>query len=518
MRKNKRNKSASKGIRDRKFINTGYSSGGASLTKQALRGYNPIQSSPQSDIDSNLNILRNRSYDMAINTPIGRGAIETSRSYVIGAGLIPSPNIDFRTLGLNPDEAKEWKRKTIQEFKLWADDVSCDIYKKNNFWDQQNIAFIGCLVNGDAWAIPKYGKNTANNPYCLKIQQIEANRVCNPGSIDIYGIVNPTMVTQINEKNGNRIINGIEVDKKGEVVAYWIANKTPYDPTNIGALVEWKRVEAFGKRTGRAMVLQISKEDRPEQYRGVPFLAPVIEELKQISRYTNAELTTAIIKAFFSIFLTSNTPPGNTLNDMLDSTYDYDPYADLDPTKLKLGPGTINTLPPGVSVVTADPSKSLSTFEPFVQSLIVQIGAGLNIPSEVLMSKFNSSYSAARGALNQAVAVFKERRTWFAREFCQPIYEMWLAEAIAIGRIKAPKFGIDPIITKAWSNCDWFGPTSGLLDPVKEVQAAKLQVDYGFSTHEKVSTELTGTNYDDNIDILALENKKKQKLGLEGGE
>lgn len=70
------------------------------------------------------------------------------------------------------------------------------------------------MVNGDAWAIPKYGKNTANNPYCLKIQQIEANRVCNPGSIDIYGIVNPTMVTQINEKNGNRIINGIEVDKK----------------------------------------------------------------------------------------------------------------------------------------------------------------------------------------------------------------------------------------------------------------------------------------------------------------
>lgn len=87
MRKNKRNKSAPKGIRDRKFINTGYSSGGASLTKQALRGYNPIQSSPQSDIDSNLNILRNRSYDMAINTPIGRGAIETSRSYVIGAGI-----------------------------------------------------------------------------------------------------------------------------------------------------------------------------------------------------------------------------------------------------------------------------------------------------------------------------------------------------------------------------------------------------------------------------------------------
>ena len=518
LKNKKRNNSPPKNKSIRKFVNTGYSSGGASVTKQALRGYNPIQSSPQSDIDSNLNILRNRSYDMAINSPIGRGAIETSRSYVIGAGLTPSPKIDFRTLGLTPDEAKEWQRKTLQEFKLWADDTSCDVYRKNNFWDQQNIAFVGNLTDGDSWVIPQYGKNTPLNPYSLKIQQIEANRICNPGSINILGTTNPTMVEQINPKNGNRIINGVEVNNKGEVVAYWIADKTPFDPTKLNTSITWKRVDAFGKKSGRPLVLQISHEERPEQYRGVPFLSPVIEELKQISRYTNAELTTAIIKAFFSIFLTSNAPPGNSLNDMLDSTYDDEPLADFDPSTLKLGPGTINTLPPGVNVVTADPSKSLSTFEPFVQSLIVQIGAGLNIPSEVLMSKFNSSYSAARGALNQAAAVFKQRRVWFARDFCQPIYEMWLAEAIAIGRIKAPKFGLDPIITKAWSGCDWFGPTSGLLDPIKEVQAAKLQVDYGFTTNQKVSAELTGTNYDDNIDIIALENKKRQSLGLKGGE
>lgn len=498
---------AAKNAMPRRFVNTGYSGGGASLTKQSLAGYMPIQSSPQSDIDSNLSILRSRSYDMAINSPIGRGAIETSRSYVIGAGLTPSPKLDFRILGMTAEAAKEWQRKTLLEFKLWADDVSCDIYRKNNFWDQQNIAFVSSLINGDAWAIPRYGKTTRVNPYALKIQQVEANRICNPGDYNVFGPVTSYMLTQFNPKNGNRIINGIEVDKNGAVAAYWIASRVPYDPANMSQPITWQRVEAFGKRSGRPMVLQISHEERPEQYRGVPFLAPVIEELKQISRYTTAELTTAIIKAYFTIFFTENTP-GSDMNQFLQETYEDYEKITFDPNKMELGPGTMNVLPPGFDVKSVDSNKNISTFDEFSNALITQIGAGLNIPAEVLMSKFNSSYSAARGALNQAAAVFKQRRTWFARDFCQPIYEMWLAEAIAIGRIKAPGYGKDPLIDKAWSRADWFGPVNGLLDPVKEVEAAQKQIEYGFSTHERAAAELTGTNFDDNIDVLAKEQEQ----------
>lgn len=497
----------------KRFVNTGYSGGGASLTKQALAGYLPIQSSPQSDIDSNLAILRNRSYDMAINSPIGRGAIETSRSYVIGAGLIPSPKINFRLLGMSSEEAKEWQRLALLEFQLWADDVSCDIYRKNNFWDQQNIAFIGSLINGDAWAIPRYGKNNKQNPYSLKIQQIEANRICNPGNYNIFGPSTPYMITDKNPQNGNRIINGIEIDRDGAVVAYWIANRVPYDPTNMADNLTWQRVEAFGKRSGAPMVFQISHEERPEQYRGVPFLSPVIEELKQVSRYTTAELTTAIIKAFFTIFFTEDSPE-HDMNSFLQETYSDEEKITFDPSKMELGPGTMNVLPPGFKVQSVDANKSISTFEAFTNSLITQIGSGLNIPAEVLMSKFNSSYSAARGALNQAAAVFKQRRIWFARDFCQPFYEMWLAEAIAIGRIKAKGFGTDPLITKAWSKADWFGPVSGLLDPTKEVEAAHLRIKYGFSTHERETAELTGANFDDNVDVLANEYLKTKKANL----
>ena len=48
----------------------------------------------------------------------------------------------------------------------------------------------------------------------------------------------------------------------------------------------------------------------------------------------------------------------------------------------------------------------------------------------------------------------------------------------------------DPVITKAWSGADWFGPVMGLLDPVKEVNGAALRIKYGLSTGEREQRSL----------------------------
>lgn len=488
------------------ILNSGYSGGGASRSRSALRGYNPLKSSTKADIDVNLPLLRNRSSDMYINSPIGAGAINSSRNNVIGAGLRLFPKPDYRLLGITAAEAKEWQRHTIREFNIWANSKSCDLYRKNSFYDMQDIAYLSYLIDGDAWAAIKYRKPLPDNPYCLRIQLFEASRVCNPDASAAFGPVTPWAVETINPKNGNRIISGVEIDSDGAVVAYWIANRVPFDLTDPAGALRWQRVEAFGRRTGRANVLQISHEERPEQYRGVPYIAPAIEVLKQVSRYTSAELTAAIIKSYFTLFFTSGTGTTNNVGDVLGET--YGPHEKVTPEDLAgidVGPGTMNLLPEGVDVKAIDGSRTLSTFEPFVNTLICQIGASLGIPSEVLLSRFQSSYSAARGALLQAAAVFKTRRTWFARDFCQPIYESWLAEAVATGRIIAPGYGKDPLITAAWQSADWFGPVMGMLDPVKEVNGAALRVKYGFSTGEREAAELTGTDYDNNIDQIAVE-------------
>ena len=204
------------------------------------------------------------------------------------------------------------------------------------------------------------------------------------------------------------------------------------------------------------------------------------------------------------------------MGDVLNSTYaPHERVVPEDLDGIEVGAGTLNLLPEGIDVKAIDGSRNLSTFEPFVNNLICQIGASLGIPSEVLLSRFQSSYSAARAALLQAAAVFRTRRTWFARDFCKPIYEAWLAEAVAIGRVKAPGFGSDPVITKAWSGADWFGPVMGLLDPVKEVNGAALRIKYGLSTAEREAAELTGTDFDSNVDQIAIEHGTWQGKGLE---
>ncbi len=496
-------------------VNSGYSDGGASRTRSALRGYNPIKSSTKADIDVNLNTLRNRSADLASNSPLGASAINTLRSNVIGAGLMVSPKIDYRLLGLTAEEAKDWQRNALREFNLWANSTACDLYRKNNFFDMQDIAYMSYQIDGDGWAAIKYRRPVPDNPYCLRVQLFEASRVCNPNSSGAYGSPNYYDVEMKNNQNGNRIINGIEIDKDGAVVAYWIANRVPFDLTNPSAQLEWQRVEAFGELSGRPNVLQISHEERPEQYRGVPMLAPVIEVLKQVSRYTNAELTAAIVKSFYTLFFTSN-GSASELDDVLNSTYgEPEGMAPEDLARIEVGAGTLNLLPPGVDVKSMDASRSMSTFEPFTNILISQLGAAIGVPAEVLLSRFQSSYSAARGALLQAASVFKTRRRWFARDFCQPVYEAWLAEAIAIGRVSAPGYGTDPVITKAWSNADWFGPVMGMLDPEKEVRGAALRVKYGYSTGEREAAELTGSDFDSNIDQIASEQQTWLAKGLQ---
>lgn len=173
-----------------------------------------------------------------------------------------------------------------------------------------------------------------------------------------------------------------------------------------------------------------------------------------------------------------------------------------------MGPGTINVLGENESVEFGDPTRPGNNFEPFVNAMAKQIGAALEIPYELLNKAFLSSYSASRAALLEAWKAFKMRRTWFANDFCQPIYQLWLTEAVARGRIKAPGYFNDPAIKRAWSSAEWIGPAPGQVDPVKEVTAAIMRIENGLSTRERETTELNGSNWDDNIKQLTKENKK----------
>lgn len=510
----RKNKKFSAKISTPRAKNSGYSEGGASHNNKSLKGYNPKKLGYKADIGANLSTLRDRSADLAINTPVGTAAINTSTTHTVGAGLNVFPKPKFQILGISAEDTRAWARKVRAEFDLWAESKDCDIYRKNNLYDMQSIAYQGYLTDGDSFAVFRRKPTTPDMPYTLRLQLIEGNRVSNPLTSSTYVTGDPTGVEALNPDNGNRILNGVEIDTDGAIVAYWVSNQVPGEPIT-SLLTAWARVEAYGKRTSIPNVLQISNDTRPEQYRGVPYLAPVIETLKQVYRYTNAELTSAIIKSYFALFFTEAVTNSGSLNDMLaDNGVDDPTEPVVDVSEYNLGPGTLNALPKGVDVKSVDASNAQSTFEVFSTQLIKQVGAALNQPYEVLMKNFNSSYSASRAAMLQAWEEYKLRRKWFARDFCQPIYEVWLMEAVANGRIEAPGFFDDPLIRKAWCNADWFGPTMSILDPVKDMNGSTLRVENGVSTREREAAEMTGTDLEENIAQLAFEKQLMEKYGM----
>ncbi len=505
-----------KGNARKKVINSGYSSGGASMTKDALKTWHPQRLSAKSDIDANLVTLRNRAADQTINTPVGAAAITTSVMHAVGSGLRLFPRLPYKRLDISAEEARNWARNTAAEFDLWASSPDCDLYRRNNFYDLQNIAYAAYLTDGDSFALFRRKKPTPLSPYTLRIQLIEGNRVSNPITADMMTSVSNYGVEMLNPENGNHIISGVEIDKDGAICAFWISNRVPGDAVGVGEVTEWQRVEAFGKETGMPNIIQICHDNRAEQYRGVPYLAPVLENLKEISRYCSAELTSAIIRSFLSVFFI-NTGANSDLNTILPPAYAEQEEESLDPAQYKLGPGTLNSLPKGVDVKTVDSANAQSAYDSYMTHLEKGIAAGLNIPYEVLFKNFNSSYSASRAALLQAQDEFKTRRKWFANDFCQPIYEMWLTEAIALGRIEAPGFFEDPMIRKAWTGAEWFGPTMSILDPVKDVNGSALRVTYGLSTREREAAEMTGSDLEENLEQIAYEVALIKKLGLDMG-
>lgn len=491
------------------FSNSGYDRGGASSKKKALKGWNPNSKSSQEDIGNNLDKLRQRSRDLYMTTTLARSAINTNKINIVGAGLKLKPKVDYKTLGIDKDNADKWEKKTEKEFEIWASSKWADVLRLNNFYELQSLSLMSWLMNGDVFPIIKRDKTTDWMPYSLRLHLVEGDRISTPNE-------KRRLNSTGKASNGNYIYNGVEVDKtSGAVVAYYLSNQYPGSYLK-GVQTEWKRIRSYGEKTGNPNILHVMEPERCEQYRGVPYLSPVIESLKQVSRYTKAELMAAVIQSFFTAFIKYNGPGNEMPFDQIIPEEDQEDAAD--PNSYELGAGLINVLEEGEDVVFGDPSRPSNGFEPFINAMTKQIGAALDIPYELLNKAFLSSYSASRAALLEAWKAFKAKRTWFANDFCQPVYEIWLSEAIARGRIIAPGFFNDPAIKKAWTKAEWIGPAPGQVDPVKEVTAAIMRIENGLSTREREAMELNGTNWDDNINQLIREKEILKRFGSQVGD
>lgn len=456
--------------------------GGESPTRSS-RSWWPFARGVRADTLPLLPSQRGASRALVRTSPIAAGAINTNVDRVVGTGLALSAQPNRRVLGWSAEQAAEWKLHTQAEFSLWADSSACDQEDKLTFYEKQGLTLRSAFESGDCFTLMPDGERSRMQPYALRLQTLEADRVGNPlGKMDT-----PTEAA------------GIRLDAKGRVQAFHLYDQHPGDLMLGGksSAFAGQWVDRVGP-SGRRRMLQHFRALRPGQPRGVPYLAPIVDCLKQISRYTEAEIMAAVISAYFTVFVEA--PGGNSA-----PIFDGAAGAGGVGEEIGMGMGAVVGLAPGEKAQFADPSRPNPNFAPFIEGVLTQIGMALGLPRELLMKQFNSSYSASKAALLDAWVYFRGVRFWLAGSFCQPVYETWLAEAVAIGRVPAPGFFADPLLRWAYTRAAWPGDSMGSINPKDEVAAYVSAIDARLMTRERAEWELWGTDFNDTLDAKQSE-------------
>lgn len=461
--------------------------------KRSMQDWITNGNDANSAILDDLPILRERCRDLYNNTPAARGAISTINTNVIGIGLILRSTPDLDVLGLTDDEGQELSDLIEREFKLWADSqLSCDYTRKLNFFEIQRLVSMSQQISGDVFVLMPW-VNRNGSLYDLKLQLIEADRICNPND----------------RPDDKKFAGGIEYDDDGIPIAIHI--RTPHPGNTVDFTPPtWERIEYYGEKTGRRNVLHVMEHERIDQARGVPILAPVIETIKQISKYSEAEIAAAVVNAVLAVFVKRPMPSDDVPVDYGDENTEK-PWENTDYT---LGSGTWIDGAPGEELDIINAARPSNQFDPFFLATMKQVGMALELPFEILIKHFSSSYSASRAALLEAWKMFRVKRSFIISNFCRPAFEEFLTEAVIKGRIHAPGFLSDIAIRAAYCSAQWVGPTPGQLDPGKEFDAANRAVEYGFVSRSRATAELNGQDFENVVKEQAYEKAILRKYGV----
>ena len=464
---------------------------GGKKDRRPLRNFRPRQTSANEAISADLPDLRARSRDLVRNVPVATGAIETVTTSVVGDGLVLKASVDRDVLGLSPDAADAWQKQAEREFAVWADRP--DFTSRLNFDEMQALALRSVLESGDLLVVRRR-RFDLGDTYGLKLQFVEADRLSNPNG----------------KSNSSSLVDGVELDPDGRPVAYHISTRHPDDIA--ASQRSWKRYEIFSNTTGNPLILHLYRQLRVDQARGVPYLAPVIEAIKQVGQYSEAEITAAVVSAMFTVFIETPNPEDENGNPIIGASGEGT-SAD-EKTEVQLGNGAIQPLLPGEKANIPDPARPNPNFDGFVMAMSRHIGVALELPVELLLKSFQSSYSASRASLEMAWQMFRTRRTWLAWKFCQPVYEWVITEAVASGRLAAPGFFSDPIVRAAWLGSDWIGPARIQLDPQKEASADLIDLGMGTKTRAQIIMERTGGSFEQKHEQLVREQRMRDADGL----
>lgn len=308
--------------------------------------------------------------------------------------------------------------------------------------------------------------------------------------------------------NGNRVIAGIEVNKRGRKIAVWAYASNAEDPVTMGVR-EKVRLPLFDGFSGE--ILHIANPMRGN-LRGEPGLAVVGTRLEALDVYQRALLTRAQVEACFSGFITTaanstaangGMPVDPALAGLGPVSKSATPGA---PPILHMKPGTVQELPEGKDIKFASPQSS-GGLEVFARETLRAIATGVGVPYELMTGDLSDvSYTSFRAGTLQ----FKdqiEMHQWLVLipQFCLPVIMLWSF----LGYLKGKWDVMVP------EGMDWGLPKPNSVDPVKDAMALLIELKAGITDLGQVKAD-RGEDWRKTIDTVAEIRDYAKALGLEG--
>jgi lambda family phage portal protein len=488
-----------------RFMGTSMAYDAGRTDSQELSTWNPTLSEANDELGSRDRIVA-RTRDIDRNDSIATGGVDTKVAATIGAELWCRAKPDWDALGLTQDQGYDIARQMDRVFTEWANDAWFfnDVEGELTFAQQMELAYTHVVREDEAVAVI-YGREPGGiRKYATQVRIVDPDLLCNPYS----------------RPDEAYLRNGVETTVDGRPVAYWLQRHHPNaSVVDQSRAQQWVRVPRY-TRVGRPQVVHYFGKRRAGLKRGVSKLAAGMTRMKQLDRYTKAEINAQLLSAMLPLFIKSKSPATAAealapADDGSAITY-ADARADYHETsKLTFNGVRIPALFQDEELDSVDTRRTGADYEKFQAVALRAIAPVFGLTYEQLSNDWgNVNYSSARAALIEIWRKIDADRSRFVTRFCDPIRMAVIWEAVLRGIIVLPEGAPDFVSNiRHYIRCRWIGPARGWVDPVKEANGAKMRVDSYFTDAEQEAAE-QGQDLIENMETTARLAAEAKRLGV----
>jgi len=437
-------------------------------------GWTGTSAAPDEELKGALPTIRARTRSLCQNSEYAKKFITLTKANVIGPRGF---KFQAKTRNAQGDLDKFDNNYLERLFFEWSknpDYVSID--GRQDWLGIQNVVMETLARDGECFI--RIMRAEGGNPFGFSLWVLEGDAI--------------PINHNIQTKNDEYIVMGIEQNKFGKPLAYYQALKTPTQLSSYDFATETERVPA-------SEIIHLFMQERPSQSRGIPWLNTAIRPLQILSDYTESSLVASRIGASAIGFFKS--PDGSGfVGDGEDSSGNL--LTDFQP-------GTFQQLPNGMEFEAFDPKHPTTNFSDFVKAVLRGAANGAGVSYNALANDLeNVNYSSIRAGVQEDQAHWKTLQQFMITRFCYPVYRNWLKMGITTGKIELPISKIFKFQEVVFHGRGW-----SYVDPLKELKAKELALQMGVTSIGKITAE-AGEEWTDIFAELAAEKDVAEGLGL----